>query len=314
MTPEPFAQGRLPVGEGHVLFWERCGSPEGRPAVVLHGGPGSGCTPEHRALFDPSLWCVTLFDQRGCGRSTPHAADEPGALDAIDLARHLADIEALRRHLGVERWAVLGGSWGTCLGLAYALAHPERVTALILSGVATCRAAELDFLYVHSGLLLPGAHAPFRERAPDARTGQGVAAAYRPLVLDPDPSVHQPAADAWCAWEAAVVGADPEAPAPGRWADPRFRLGFARQVTHAFAAGAWLEGRELEREAAALGDLPGRLIHSRLDLSAPLSTAWDMARAWPGARLEVLLGGVHSATGPGMAEAVRAATDELASL
>ncbi|MEO0682776.1 MAG: alpha/beta fold hydrolase, partial [Pseudomonadota bacterium] len=225
----PLAEGRLPVGEGHALSWELRGAADGLPAVVLHGGPGSGRSAGHRALFDPARWRAALFDQRGCGDSSPHAAEAPETLRTIDLARHIADIEALRRHLEVERWTVLGGSWGTCLAVAYALAHPERVAALVLSGVAMCRPAELDFLYLHAGRLLPEAHARFLARAPGARTGREAAAAYLPALLNADPDVHQPAADAWCAWEAAVVEAEPRGAPAGRGREPRVRRGVARQ-------------------------------------------------------------------------------------
>jgi len=303
--------GRLDVGEGHQLPWRLDGAPDGRPAAALHGGPGSGCSPAQLDLFDLGRWRLLRYDQRGCGEASPHAADDPSVLQTIDLRRQIDDLETMRRHLGVERWTVMGGSWGTCLAVAYALAHRERVEALVLAGVAMCRPVELDFLYWTSGLLLPEAHAAFRAAAPEAADGAAIAAAYLPLLVDPDPKTHQPAADAWCAWEAAVVGAPPGVLPSGRWADPRFRLGFARQCAHAFSRGAWLGDRDLAAEARAFGDLPGRLIHARFDLSAPLDTAWRMAQAWPGARLSVLDSGVHAATAPGMREAVRAETDAL---
>lgn len=305
----PHATGHLPEAEGHRVYWEVCGNPLGRPALVLHGGPGSGCTPAHRALFDPGVWRVALMDQRGCGRSVPRACDALDALVANTTAHLIGDIERLRAHLGVTRWLVLGGSWGCTLALAYAAAHPDRVEALVLAGVTTTRASELDWLYGHVGALLPEAFAAFRAGAPGADTAPARIAAYGDRLQGPNA---QAAADAWCAWEEAVIVADPRATPSVRWRDPAFRLTFARLVTHYFRHGAWDAAEAIRAGFDRIAPLPGTMIHSRLDLCAPLETAWLLKRAWPGAGLRILDGGVHGATDGGMGAAVAHAIEGFA--
>lgn len=308
----PHASGMLAADGGHEIYWEACGRPDGKPALVLHGGPGSGCTPGFRRLFDPALYTTVLFDQRGCGRSRPLAAETTAALAHNTVADLIGDIERLRARLGIEAWLVFGGSWGSTLALAYAQAHPARVTELVLAPVTTSSRAEIDWLYGQAGRLLPAAFEAFRAGAPEAAPGIALVEAYAELLLDPNPEVQHKAAQDWCRWEAALVEVDPRAEPSPRWQDPAFRLTFARLVTHTFRHGAWLEDGQLLRDLPAIAEIPGALIHSRLDLSAPLETAWTLAKAWPAAELTVLEGGLHGATTAPLAAAIIAALDRFA--
>jgi proline iminopeptidase len=309
---EPYDHGTLEVGDANLVYWEVCGNPDGKPALVLHGGPGSGASPEFRRYFDPSAYRVVLFDQRGCGRSTPHASD-PGADLSVNTTDHLlADMELLRRHLDVDRWLVLGFSWGSTLGLAYAERHPRRVSELVLVGVTTTRRWEIDWLYRGVAPLFPEQWARFRAGVPaDERDGDLVEAYHR-LLEHPDPSVRAGAAKDWSGWDWALTSVDPEARPGARWAQPDFQLARARIVTHYFSHDAWLEDGILLREAGALAGIPGVMVQGRLDLGAPLLTAWELAQAWPDGELVIVGGAGHSFTDPGMSEAVLAATDRFA--
>lgn len=300
--------GVLPEEDGHWVAWEAWGDPDAPALLILHGGPGGGISDGHRALFDPKDWRIVAMDQRGCGRSRPHAGEDLAALDANTTDHLIHDIERLRVHLGIDAWAVFGGSWGATLAQAYTHAHRSRVLGLLLVGVTQCRAEETDWLYGHAGQLLPEAFAAYQAGAPEGRPGLGLVQAYLARLRDPDRA--EAAAKAWCAWEAAVVATDPRHMPSTRWQDPVFRLGFARLCAHYFSKHCWLEP-SLDRRAAALGDLPGELAHSALDLSAPLATAWQLDRDWPGARLTVLPGGIHSAAEGDVAVATRAAADRL---
>ncbi|MEU5695294.1 prolyl aminopeptidase [Actinosynnema sp. NPDC020468] len=307
---EPYAHGWLDVGDGNRVYWETCGNPEGRPVVVLHGGPGTGCGPGLRRQFDPEAYRIVLVDQRGCGRSTPHAAEHGTDLSANTTAHLVADLEALREHLGVPRWLVFGGSWGCTLGLRYAELFPERVTGLVLVAVTTGAHDELDWLYGGLGRLFPEEHERFRAGVPAGSAD--LVAAYDVLLNDPDPAVRRRAADDWCAWEGSIVSLDPDYVPGPRWADPAWRLAFARITAHFFAHRAWLEDGVVLREAHRLRGIPGVLVHGRVDLQGPLATAWALARAWPDAELVVVSGAAHAASDPGMAAAVLAATDRFA--
>jgi proline iminopeptidase len=308
---EPYESGMLEVGDGNLVYWEVCGNARGKPAVVLHGGPGSGCTPYHRRLFDPRRYRIVLFDQRGCGRSTPHAADETTDL-ATNATRHLlADLETLRAHLGIERWLVYGNSWGSTLALAHAEQHPDRVTEIVLLAVTMTRRSEIEWLYHGAGRFFPEAWERFRDGVPAAERDGNLVDAYYRLLQDPAPAVRERAARDWCAWEDAVVAIHPDAPPHPRYEDARFRMAFARLVTHYFHHHAWLEDGVLLSNAHRLRGIPGVLIHGRLDIGGPLVTAWQLAKAWPDARLVVLDAG-HSSADPGMSEAVVDATDRFA--
>lgn len=303
---EPYDRGMLDVGEGHRLYWEACGNPHGKPAVVLHGGPGSGCTPEVRRFFDPERYRVVLFDQRNCGRSTPHAGDFATDLSTNTTQRLVADIEKLRAHLKIERWLVFGGSWGVTLGLAYALAHPSRVSQMVLFAVGTQRRSAIRWLYHDAGQFFPDAWSRFSGHAGNA---SDLVEAYYRLLNAPDAGVREAAAQVWCDWEDAVVSTAPNRKPGTRYADPGFRICFARIVTHYFRHDAWLEDGVLLREAHRLKDIPAVLIHGRLDMGTPLSGAEELSRAWPGSELIVVDDAGHETRTPGMRESIVAALD-----
>jgi proline iminopeptidase len=307
---EPYEHGMLEVGDGHRIYWEVCGSPGGKPAVALHGGPGSGCTPGHRRYFDPAAYRIVLFDQRSTGRSVPHAADPTVSLASNTTHHLIGDIELLREHLGIERWLVWGASWGATLALAYAERHPDRVTEIVLASVTLTRPADIHWLYHGVGRFFPLEWARFRAGVPAAdRDGDLVGAYYR-LLNDPDPAVCEQAARDWCEWEDAVVSLEPGYDPNPRYDDARFRMAFARIVTHYFHHQAWLEDGILLRDAHRLVGIPGVLIHGRLDLGGPAITAWELAEAWPGAELQ-LVGTGHTGGGE-MTDRLIAATDRFA--
>jgi proline iminopeptidase len=309
---DPYDHGMLDVGDGNLVYWEVCGNPVGISAVVLHGGPGSGSSTAMRRYFDPNAYRIVLFDQRGCGRSTPHASDLRTDLSVNTTAHLLADIERLRQHLSIDRWLVFGNSWGSTLGLAYAERHPYWVAAMVLVGVTTTRRCEIEWLYRGVAPLLPEAWARFRDGVPAAERDGDLVEAYYRLLQHPTPNIHRKAARDWCDWEAALVSVDPNITPEPRRLQPDFQLAFARIVTHYFRHHAWLEDGLLLREAGSLTGIPGILIHGRLDLAAPLVTAWELAQAWPGSDLVIVNRAGHAATDPGMSEAVIAATDRLA--
>ena len=309
---EPYAHGTLDVADGNLVYWEACGNPQGKPALVLHGGPGSGCTPGMRRFFDPERYRAVLFDQRNCGRSTPHASDPATSLAPNTTPHLLADIEHLRMALEIDHWLVFGMSWGSTLALAYAESHPGQVSEIVLAAVTTTRREEIDWLYHGAGRFFPEAGERFREGVPPAERDGDLVEAYARLLDHPDPAVREAAAASWCAWEDAVVATNPEAGPNPRYADARFRMAFARIVTHYFRHNAWLEDGQLLREAGRLSGIPGVLIHGRLDISSPLSTAWELAQAWPGSELVIVERSGHSSARPGMAEAIDAPTDRFA--
>ena len=309
---EPYSKGMLDVGDENLVYWEACGDPEGKPALVVHGGPGSGCTPQQRQYFDPARYRMVLFDQRGCGRSTPHASD-PGADLRHNTTEHLLrDMELLRQHLGIERWLLSGGSWGSTLLLAYAERHPERVSEIVISGVTTTRRSETDWLYRGVGRFFPEEWERFRAGVPVADLDGDLVAAYARLMEDPDPRVRAGAARDWCAWEDAVISLEPNGK-PNAYSDrpPDGLLAFVRIAAHYFAHGAWLEEGALLRDAARLAGIPGVLIHGRLDLGSPLDTAWALARAWPDAELVVVGDSGHTGSGT-MTRRKREALDAFA--
>jgi proline iminopeptidase len=307
---EPYDNGMLAVGDGNELYWETCGSPDGKPAVVLHGGPGSGCSVRMRRYFDPAAYRVVLFDQRGCGRSRPHAGDPRVDLATNTTAHLLRDIERLRSHLGVERWLVFGASWGSTLGLAYAERRPERVTELVLSSVVTTSRREVQWVTRDAGRFFPEQWERFRGGVPAADRDGDLAGAYARLLHDPRPEVREQAARDWCEWEDTHVAVRPRH--DPRYDDPAFRMVFARLVTHYWRHAAWLEDGALLQDAERLAGIPGVLVHGRLDLSGPVDIPWRLARAWPGAELVVVDDASHSLGEHAMAEAVVAALDRFA--
>ena len=301
----------LDVGDGHRIYWEVCGARDGKPAVVFHGGPGSGCGPAWRRLFDPRAYRIVLFDQRGCGRSVPHASAPDVDLAANTTDHLLADVELLRRHLSIKRWLLLGGSWGSTLALAYGQRHPERVTEMVLFSVVTTTRREVKWVTRHAGRFFPEQWARFREGVPPSERDGNLVEAYNRLLLDPDPAVHDQAARDWCAWEDTHVRTRPSDPPDPRYEDPAFRLCFARLVTHYWRHAAWLEDGALLRDVDKLAGIPAVLIHGRLELSAPLDVPWMLAQSWDGSELAVIDDTGHTG-GPNMTAALIAATDAFA--
>jgi proline iminopeptidase len=306
---EPYETGMLDVGDGQRVYWEACGNPAGKPAVVLHGGPGSGCTSGLRRYFDPARYRMVLFDQRNCGRSLPHASDPTTDLRTNTTEHLIGDLERLRQHLGIERWLVFGGSWGCALGLAYAEHHTDRVSEMILVSIATGRRAETDLLTRGLGVIFPDAWARFVAGVSEADRDGDLAAAYARRLADPDPLVRERAAGDWCDWEDAMLSGVPPL---ARYEDADFRMAFARIVTHYWSHGSWLDEGALIREAGRLASIPGVLIEGSLDLGNLLGTPWLLANAWPGSELILVDEAGHSGSHPAMKAAVVAATDRFA--
>ena len=290
---EPYDSGLLDVGDGQSIWWEVSGNPDGKAAVAFHGGPGSGSSPGRRRRFDPARYRFVQFDQRGCGRSTPHAGDLSTDL-ATNTTHHLiADIERLREHLGIDRWLVWGASWGVTLALAYAERYPERVSEMILLSITMTRASDVHWLAHETGRFFPTEWARFRAGVPAAeRDGDLVAAYDRLMNAGGDPAVRLQAVRDWIAWEDAILSLEEGHVSPDpRWADERYMVGFARLVTHYFSHAAWLEEDELLRNASRLAGISGVLVHGRLDLAGPVDVAWRLAQAWPDAELHFVAGG-----------------------
>jgi proline iminopeptidase len=294
---EPYCSGMLDVGDGHRVYWECCGNPAGKPALYLHGGPGSGSTPGVRRYFDPDVYRIVLFDQRGCGRSTPSAGEPDADLRHNTTAHLLADMERLREHLRVDRWTMFGASWGATLGLAYAQAYPLRVNALLLAPVTTTSRREVRWLTYDVGRIFPEEWHRFAAAVPEALRHVPIVDAYATLLFDPDPAVRECAAREWCAWEDAHVSLSPDHRPDRRYEDPAFRLRFARLVTHYWRHAAFLDEDELVRNASRLNGIPGMLIHGRFDLSSPLETAWRLAGEWRTSQLRVIDDGGHGGSG-----------------
>jgi proline iminopeptidase len=310
---EPDDTGLLDVGDGQLVYWETCGRPDGRPALVLHGGPGSGCTPRQRRLFDPNRYRVILFDQRGCGRSSPHASEPEADLSTNTTWHLVADIERLREHLGVDQWLVLGGSWGSVLALAYAERHPDRVTQLVLWGASPGRREDDDRLF-RGGLepYFPQQWEELIEALPASdRGGDPVEAVHR-LLFDPDSEVRRRAALAWCTWESVTPDWPPTPGLDERYEDPSFALAFARLVTHYVRHDMWLDDGALLRDAGALAGIPGAIVNGRFDLQSPLGGAWALHRAWPLAELVIVEDAGHGYTHLGITEELVRATDRFA--
>ncbi|TDQ54469.1 prolyl aminopeptidase [Actinorugispora endophytica] len=301
---EPYARGLLDVGDGNQVYWETSGNPDGKAALCVHGGPGSGGGRGSRRTFDPEVYRIVLFDQRGCGESRPHASDPGVGLEHNTTDHLVADMERLREHLGVDRWLLYGGSWGSTLILAYAERHPERVSEVVIAGVTMTRPEEIDWLYRGVGRLLPGPWEAFRDAVPEEDRDGDLVAAYNRLLNSPDEAVRARAARDWCAWEDAVIAHETTG-APGRYSDrpDDAMAAFTRICAHYFANRAWLDDGRLLRDAHRLAGIPAVLVHGRLDLSSPLRTAWELAKAWPDAELRVIDDSGHTG-GPAMRDAV----------
>lgn len=269
----------LDVSDRNSVYWESCGNPRGKPALVVHGGPGTGCSERMRRAFNPEQYRIVLFDQRGSGRSTPHASSVDADMSCNTTHHLVADMERLREHLHIERWLLSAGSWGTTLALAYAQRHPERVSELVLSNVTLSRRREIDWLYRDVARFFPQEWQQFRDGVPEQERDNLVAAYARLMEL---PDAREEAANRWARWEDAVVSLEPNA-RPGVYSDrpPNALIAFVRICTHYFAHAAWLEDDELLRGASRLEGIRGVIIHGRLDLSCPIISAWELSRAWP---------------------------------
>lgn len=314
---EPYDAFLLPVGDGHEIYVEQCGNPDGRPVVFLHGGPGSGTSPVQRRLFDPRRYRIVLVDQRMAGRSTPHAATTTRPqVWATNTTGHLvADLETVRERLGVAAWQVFGGSWGSCLALAYAQAHPQRVTELVLRGIFTLRRTELAWMYERGHLehvfpdLWGGFVAPV---APERRHEMQLA--YHDLLFHPDAAVHLPAARAWSGWEARIISVLPDEENYRTAVEDRQALAFARIENHYFVHGGFLrEGQLLAAEGIArIRDIPTVIVQGRLDMCTPARTAFDLAARLPHARFVLIPDAGHAFSEPGTLDALVRATDDFA--
>jgi proline iminopeptidase len=309
---DPYDRGMLEVGDGNRVYWEVCGNPDGKPALFVHGGPGWGCQPDRRRHFDPDRYRFVLFDQRGCGRSTPHASDLATDMRHNTTEHLLADMEQLREYLGIRCWLLCGGSWGSTLLLAYAQRHPHRVSEIVIAGVTTSRRSEIDWLYQGAGRFFPEQWERFRAGVPAPGHGGDLLGAYARLLEDPDPDVRAQAADSWCAWEDALLSHESGGTANAFASRaPADKLALVRICAHYFAQQAWLEDGALLRDAGCLAGIPGVLIHGRLDLSSPLDTAWELARAWSDAELVVIDDAGHTGS-DAMRARIRSALDGFA--
>ncbi|MBS9719960.1 prolyl aminopeptidase [Tianweitania sp. BSSL-BM11] len=304
---EPYASGHLEVGDGHRIYWERSGTPGAKPAVFLHGGPGSTLSPSHRRLFDPTLYDVLLFEQRGAGRSEPHAS-----LDNNTTWDLVADIEKLREMVGVEQWLVFGGSWGSTLALSYAQTHPDRVSALVLRGIYTLTKAELSWYYQFGvSEMFPDKWERFIAPIPEAERGD-LMAAYRKRLVGDDRAEQIAAAKAWSLWEGETITLLPDAALSAQHDGDEFALAFARIENHYFTHAGWLEEGQLIRDAGKLAGIPGVIIHGRYDMPCPLRYAWELHKAWPGSELHIIEGAGHAYSEPGILDQLIRATDRFA--
>jgi proline iminopeptidase len=317
---EPYETGMLDTGDGNLVYWEACGNPRGIPALMVHGGPGSGCSTGRRRELHPDRHRIILFDQRNCGRSRPPASDLAADMSLNTTDHLIRDMEQLRQHLGIGTWLLSGGSWGVTLSLAYAERFPERVSGLLLFGVTTTRRSELDWLYRGAGRIFPEAWERFRDfaGARDYRLPtdteppiEGLLMAYSQLMEDPDPGARMRAATEWVTWEDAVISMESNG-SPGLYSNRRddARLAFVRICSHYFAHDGFLEDGVLIREAGKLEGIPGIMIQGRNDLGGPVITAWELAQAWPGAELVVVEDSGHTGS-TAMDHALDAAADRL---
>ncbi|MEM6850214.1 MAG: prolyl aminopeptidase [Pseudomonadota bacterium] len=305
---EPYRTGKLAVSELHTIYFEECGNPNGKPVVVLHGGPGGGATPAMRRFFDPSVYRIVLFDQRGCGRSTPHACLEDNTTWAL-----VDDIEALRVHLEIDRWQVFGGSWGSTLALVYAQSHPERVTELVLRGIFTLRQSELRWFYQDGGAswMYPDAWERFIAPIPADERGDFIKAYYARLTHE-DRAVQVEAARAWSAWEGGTVSLFPSSERIASFSSERFSIAFARIECHYFInSGFFNRDNHVLSNVDKIRDIPGEIAQGRYDVVTPMKTAWELAKAWPAGRLTVCKDAGHAASEPAIVDALVRATDRF---
>ena len=304
---EPFETGFLDVGDGHTIYWERVGTKGAKPAVFLHGGPGGGTSPTQRRLFDPKLYDVILFDQRGCGKSTPHAS-----LDANTTWHLVADIERLRAMMGVDKWLVFGGSWGSTLALAYAETHPGHVSELVLRGIYTLTRAELDWYYQFGvSEMFPDKWERFQAPIPPEERHE-MMAAYRRYLTGPDRKKQLECAIAWSTWEGGTITLLPNPDYEAHFGEDDYAIAFARIENHFFVHAGWLDEGQLLRDAHKLEDIPGVIIHGRYDMPCPAKYAWALHKAWPKADFHLIEGAGHAYLEPGILDHLIRATDRFA--
>jgi len=305
---EPYRTGRLRVSELHEIYWEESGNPGGKPVVFLHGGPGGGTDGKMRRFFHPEKYRIVLFDQRGSGKSTPYASLEENTTSDL-----VADTEKVREHLGIAKWQVFGGSWGSTLALAYAETHPERVTELVLRGIFLLRKKEIDWFYQEgASILFPDAWEPYLAHIPESERGDMVAAYHRRLTSD-DPAVRLAAAKIWSGWEGATSKLLPDASFTGHYEEDEFALAFARIEAHYFQNRGFFEADDqLLRDVGRIRHIPGVIVQGRYDVVCPIFSAWALHRAWPEADLVITPDSGHSAFEPGNSRALVAATDRFA--
>lgn len=305
---DPYRSGRLRVSDIHELYFEECGNRHGKPVLIVHGGPGGGSNPTMRRFHDPARHRIILFDQRGCGRSTPHASlTENTTWDLV------ADMEMLRQHLEIEHWQLMGGSWGSTLSLAYAQTHPERVSELILRGIFLLRQAEIDWFYRDGcNWLFPEAYEHFLEPLHPHERGDPIAAYYRRLT-HADRAVQLEAARAWSVWEGSTLALRPDPARIALFRADSYALAFARIECHYFINRGFLsQDGELLLRADRLQGIPGVIVHGRYDVVTPMRSAWDLHRAWPQSKLRIVGEAGHAMTEPGIVKELIAATREFA--
>lgn len=312
---EPYDTRMLLVGDGHEIYVEQSGNPDGLPVVFLHGGPGSGTSPKQRRVFDPERYRIVLLDQRMAGRSTPHASTtvDPQVWATNTTPHLVADLERVREHLGIEAWQVFGGSWGSCLALAYAEAHPDRVTALVLRGIFTLRRRELEWMYERGHLehVYPDHWAEYVAPVAPERRGD-LMGAYHDLLFDPDPQVHVPAGQAWSGWESRIITVLPDEEGYRKAVEPAQAVAFARIENHFFLHGGFLREGQLLAEAHRIAHLPTVIVQGRLDMCTPARTAFDLAARLPDAQFVVVPDAGHAFSEPGTLDALVRATDRFA--
>jgi proline iminopeptidase len=304
---EPYSSGFLNVSDLHTIYYEECGNPKGKPVLIVHGGPGGGCNPTMRRTHDPEAYRIILVDQRGCGRSTPYAELEGNT--TWDL---VADFEKLREKLGIERWQLCGGSWGSTLSLAYAETHPERVTEIILRGIFMLRRWELEWFYQQgTDALFPDAWEAYLAPIPEAERGDLMAAYYKRLTGNNE-AEKLACARAWSTWEGTTLSLLPDAERQARFGDDHFAIAFARIECHYFMNKGFFErDDQLLANAGRLKGIPGIMVHGRYDVVTPLKNAWDLKKAWPEAELEIIADAGHTATEPGIVDALVRASDKF---
>lgn len=304
---EPFDSGMLDVGDGHTIYWERVGTKGGKPAVFLHGGPGGTISPRHRRLFDPKLYDLILFDQRGCGKSTPNAS-----IEANTTWHLVADMERLREMAGFDKWLVFGGSWGSTLALAYAEAHPDRVSELVVRGIYTLTRAELDWYYQFGvSQMFPDKWERFLAPIPEEERDD-MMAAYRKRLVGADRKAQVEAAIAWSEWEGQTITLLPEPETSDVFGEADYAVAFARIENHYFVHAGWLEEGQLLRDAGKLKDIPGVIVHGRYDMPCPAHYAWQLHKAWPKAEFFLIEGAGHAYSEPGILDRLLYATDKFA--